>query len=157
MDDQQPEALQPPMTVALESPFLAKSDQEARTHAAYNVACLLESLSRGEAPFAYGGTLLCRVLKDHNEQQTGIVAGAAVAARLQARVFYVDLGMDRMMHGAKTIAKAIGQTILEDRRVPGWCDECWGQGKLRTNGTLPGFRRCTSLKCPVVLKGLVVA
>lgn len=85
--------------VILESPFAG--DVEANV--AYARACLLDSLSRGEAPIA-SHLLYTQVLDDTNpdERALGIAAGLAwrsVPSVLP--VFYVDRGWSRGMLAAR--------------------------------------------------------
>jgi len=84
-------------TVVIESPFEGGTPREG-DNVLYLRKCLLDSLRRGEAPFA-SHAIYPYVLDDTNvvERALGIEAGLSIAVRLDAWVFYLDRGVTRGM------------------------------------------------------------
>lgn len=82
------------ITVVIESPLAGDVEGNQR----YLSACLLDSLKRGEAPFA-SHRLYPGVLDDlkPDERALGIKAGLAIAAKLDATIVYTDLGISNGM------------------------------------------------------------
>jgi len=81
-------------TVIIESPLAGDVQRNER----YARAALLDSLKRGEAPFA-SHLLYTQVLDDRNgfERGIGIEAGLAWGDKADATVVYEDLGISRGM------------------------------------------------------------
>lgn len=107
--------------MVLESPFAG--DVEINTK--YARACLRDCLSRGDAPFA--SHLLYTqdgVLDDGDlaERSTGIAAGLAIGAKLDATVVYTDLGISAGMKVGIDRAHGEGRSI-EYRTLDGWKNE----------------------------------
>lgn len=108
--------------LAIESPYAAPDAEALARHLEYARAALADSLRRGEAPFA--SHLLYTqpgVLDDDVpvEREAGIAAGLALSERLDAHVFYVDLGWSRGMLGALREALRLGRPV-EVRSLDGW-------------------------------------
>lgn len=91
-----PDGVVPRSIVIIESPFAGDLERHAR----YLDACLLDSLRRGEAPFASHG-LYTRpgVLRDAEpaERELGIRAGFAFRRVASLTVVYADLGISSGM------------------------------------------------------------
>ena len=89
------------ITVAIESPYAANERFSVEDHVAYARAAMLDSLRRGEAPFA-SHLLYTQVLDDGiaEERAHGMAAGLALSLRLDLAAFYVDLGWSRGMEAA---------------------------------------------------------
>lgn len=92
------------LRVQIESPYAG--DVEANT--AYARACLLDSLRRGEAPFA-SHLLYTQVLDDlrPEDRNLGMDAGFAYLLRADLVAFYVDRGMSRGMLAALKAVKIL--------------------------------------------------
>lgn len=106
--------------VIIESPLKAVTREVAVVHGEYARACLLDSLRRGEAPFA-SHLLYTQVLDDDlpNERSKGINAGLAVAERADLSAVYVDLGISKGMLLGIEHARKFGRPV-EERRLGGW-------------------------------------
>lgn len=103
----------PPKRVILESPYAG----DVERNVAYARACLLHSLSLGEAPIA-SHLLYTQVLDDRiPEQRTqGIAAGLEWRHVASLAAFYVDLGVSEgMLHARKLYKK--DKTPTEDRTL----------------------------------------
>lgn len=104
--------------VVIESPYAGDLERNAR----YLDACLLDSLRRGEAPFASHG-LYTRpgVLRDSEpaERELGIKAGFAFRRVAARTVVYTDLGISEGMKLGIADALRIGGTV-EYRKLEGW-------------------------------------
>lgn len=117
----------PKPIVIIESPFAGDLERNAR----YLDACLLDSLRRGEAPFASHG-LYTRpgVLRDADpaERELGIQAGFAFRRVASLTVVYTDLGISSGMQKGITDALRIGGTV-EYRKLEGeWASKsCAGE------------------------------
>jgi hypothetical protein len=94
--------------VVIESPFAAPTAAGVEVHRLYARRCMLDSLSRGEAPFL-GHLLYTQVLDDNipNERQRGIAAHLAWIAAAHRLVFYLDYGMSPGMLKAKEAAPMV--------------------------------------------------
>lgn len=81
------------LKVVIESP-LAGSRNQMKKNIEYARACLRDSLSRGEAPFA-SHLLYTQVLDDHkqDERRTGIQAGLIWGELAELIAIYTDLGI----------------------------------------------------------------
>lgn len=92
------------------------------TNEAYALACLYDSISRGEAPIV-PHLYLPRVLADEGEgRKLGMRIGAHLIRGAQALVVYTDLGISSGMTGEITVAEKAGVKV-EKRTVPAWLDE----------------------------------
>lgn len=102
--------------VAIESPFSGDVERNRR----YLQACIRDCLRRGETPYA-SHQMLTDALDDLIPEQRaqGIEAGLAMAATLERRVFYVDLGWSGGMNAARQFYDEAGLSF-GIRRVPGW-------------------------------------
>src|SRR5690606_36634803 len=83
-----------PKLVLIESPYAGDIDRNVR----YAKACMRDSLSRGEAPYA-SHLLYTQVLDDAAPEQRrqGIEAGFAWGRHAELVAFYVDFGMSSGM------------------------------------------------------------
>jgi len=97
-----------PPVVAIESPYAG--DVEANTRFARE--CLLDSLTRGEAPFA-GHLLYTQVLADlkPTERELGILSHLAYVRRSERVVVYEDLGISSGMQRAIDFVTKLGIPI----------------------------------------------
>lgn len=97
--------------VLLESPYAGDVARNIR----YAEACMLDSLKRGEAPLL-GHLLYTRVLDDlvPAQRAQGIAAHLAWMSRVDAVVFYLDLGMSSGMRAA--LSQALDHAVA--CRVP---------------------------------------
>lgn len=89
--------------VVIESPFKGATKEDELANVAYAKACMLDSLRRGEAPFA-SHLLYTQVLDDSvpEDRELGIAAGFAFGVDVDASVFYVDRGVSEgMLRGAE--------------------------------------------------------
>jgi hypothetical protein len=102
--------------VYLESPFAGPR----RRNAAYLRACMLDSLARGEAPYA-SHALYTQFLDDDvpAEREMGMDAGFAWGAKADLTAVYVDLGISGGMRLGIARAESDGRPH-EMRTVPGW-------------------------------------
>jgi hypothetical protein len=100
--------------VVIESPLSGNFNRNIR----YARLCMLDSLQRGEAPFA-SHLLYTQMLDDvvHNQRRLGMEAGFAWGRSGDLRAFYVDLGMSSGMEEGETQAQALGQET-ERRQLP---------------------------------------
>ena len=101
--------------VIIESPYAGDVERNVR----YLKACMRDSFSRGEAPFA-SHKLYTDVLNDEvaEERALGIECGLAWGRWASATVVYADLGISRGMRAGIERAKAEGRTI-ETRTLGG--------------------------------------
>lgn len=105
--------------VIIESPFAGDIERNER----YLSACLADSLSRGEAPFASHG-LYTRpgVLDDLQpvERERGILAGFSWRRAASITAVYSDLGISGgMQRGIDDASTLIGH-VVDFRTIPGW-------------------------------------
>ncbi len=112
------------ITVILESPYGAPTDEEVRENERYARACMHDCLQRGEAPYA--SHLLYTqpgVLDDRNreERKLGIDAGFAWRAKAEKTVVYMDRGISPGMRSGIDHALQLGHDVeyrsLEGRMV----------------------------------------
>ena len=84
-------------TVMIESPFEGGTEREAG-NVIYAKRCMNDALRRGEAPYLshllYPATLDDTIPE---QRERGITAGHAIAAKMDAWVFYLDRGITRGM------------------------------------------------------------
>jgi hypothetical protein len=102
--------------VYLESPFAGDRERNA----AYLKACMLDSLRRGEAPFA-SHALYTQFLDDDvpADRELGINAGLVWGETAELTVVYTDLGVSPGMQLGIERARSAGRPI-EERSLPGW-------------------------------------
>lgn len=95
-------------TVMIESPFEGGTEREA-DNVKYAERCMNDAMARGEAPWL-SHLLYPKTLDDTIPEQRsrGIKAGHAIAARLEAWVFYLDRGVTRGMLEGVDAAVAAG-------------------------------------------------
>jgi len=100
--------------VIIESPF--KGDET--TNKAYARACMLDSLTRGEAPFM-SHLLYTQVLDDSipEQRKLGIEAGLVIGQCCQKTVVYTDLGISHGMELGILDANKHGRPV-EMRTLP---------------------------------------
>jgi hypothetical protein len=111
--------------VIIESPYAAENDSMRGIYVDYARACLLDSLRRGEAPFA-SHLLYAQpgVLRDEvaSERHQGIEAGLAWAIVADVTVVYVDHGisngMQRGIDHALARGRPVEQRTLDGRAKP---------------------------------------
>jgi hypothetical protein len=103
--------------VVIESPYaefrtVAGKLRTVQDNIAYAKACMLDSLRRGEAPYA-SHLLLTQVLDDLDldQREQGIQAGLAWAHRADLRAVYQDYGTTPGMHRGIISARSLGQSI----------------------------------------------
>lgn len=91
--------------VAIESPFAGQVEQNTR----FARLCLLDSITRGEAPFA-GHLLYTQVLADASptERELGIRSHLAYVQRSDRVVVYEDFGVSTGMQRAVDLAEELG-------------------------------------------------
>jgi hypothetical protein len=102
--------------VLIESPFSGDTNRNIN----YAWACVLDSLDRGEAPFA--SHLFYPLILDDNvveERQLGIAAGLAWGVKADLTAIYVDLGISSGMSQGIDHATSCGRAI-EYRSLPGF-------------------------------------
>lgn len=104
--------------VIIESPYAGDIERNV----AYARAALLDSLRRGEAPFA-SHLLYSGVLRDQipEERELGIEVGLEIGLRADRTVVYADLGISKGMRQGIEAAKAVGRPV-EYRSLEGWSD-----------------------------------
>ena len=92
--------------VVIETPFAAPSEELRERNAEYLKAAMLDSLDRGEAPYA-SHALYTQFLDDDipGERRLGMEAGFAWGSRADEIVVYTDLGISRGMR--EGIARAL--------------------------------------------------
>lgn len=105
--------------VIIESPYVAETIEEIMANDDYAHRCILDSLRRGEAPFA-SHVLYTRALDDSNVDQRakGIDAGFAWRAVATATIVYTDRGVSHGMRMGICHAHHIGQPV-EFRSIDG--------------------------------------
>lgn len=119
--------------VMIESPFASEVFKTAEIYKKYLKACILDSLERGEAPFASHG-FYTQWLKDSKpwEREKGMACGRAWAKTADIIAFYVDYGMSPgMLEMLEWVFDAMQRTCLapkpELRRLSNWFDEKGGK------------------------------
>jgi hypothetical protein len=116
--------------VVIESPFAGKGPTpeeiaiDAGRKRRYLLACLRDSLLRGESPFASHG-LYPGALDDNNprERELGMSAGFAWRERAELTAVYVDLGYSAGMIAGIEHAHRVGCAVEERWLGPGWGDD----------------------------------
>lgn len=100
--------------VIIESPLSGDFARNVR----YARLCGLDSLRRGEAPYA-SHLIYTQMLDDRvpEERRMGMEAGFCWAAAADLRAFYVDLGFSDGMDEAQKLAQTMGQRT-EKRYLP---------------------------------------
>lgn len=103
------------LRVIVESPYAG--DVERNLH--YAQKCLLDSLKRGEAPFA-SHLLYTQVLNDKNpfERRAGMEAGFAWGKVAEMVAVYEDYGISKGMEQGILAAKDAGLTIVYRKILP---------------------------------------
>lgn len=121
------------IAVILESPFAADDKKTAKRNLEYARAALLDSLQRGEAPFA-SHLLYTQVLDDKDPMQRaqGLASGlawyyAATQSSATTVVFYVDYGISPGMLEALERAQA-EKTPIIFRRIIGGATKTQNEG-----------------------------
>jgi len=105
-----------PKLVLIESPFKGADYNETRDNILYARACVHDSISRGEAPYAshlfftQAGILNDKI---EEERMMGIDAGLAWGANAELSAFYIDRGISGGMEYGMASAKKIGRPIEE--------------------------------------------
>jgi len=119
-------------TVVIESPLAG----EVRRNIAYAELAVLDSLRRGEAPFA-SHLLYPQVLDDGNsdQRQIGMLAGFAVGKRVELCAVYVDLGVTPGMKGGITRHRKHGLEV-EERSIDGFAELLVARVRRRHAATL---------------------
>ena len=108
--------------VIIENKFATSTPEQLREHADYARACLKDTLSRGEAPFATHLLYMQQGVLDgdvQHERQHGLNAGLAWYSAADACVVYTDYGISREMQYGIDNAHRLGKPV-EYRMVPGW-------------------------------------
>lgn len=103
--------------VAVESPFAG----DVERHVRYLRACLRDCFLRGEYPIASHGLYTQPGVLDDDmpdERRLGITAGLAWAAKADATILYVDMGISPGMHEGAYRAEVEGRPV-EIRRLGG--------------------------------------
>lgn len=104
--------------VVIESPLAGDRERNKR----YARDCMLDSLRRGEAPYASHLLFDQPGLLDDDkpgDREMGITAGFAWGERAELRAFYVDLGMSSGMQRGQLEAERLGQAV-EFRTLVAW-------------------------------------
>jgi hypothetical protein len=99
--------------VIIESPYRAKTPEDQSANEEYLRECLLDSLHRGEAPFA-SHAIYTQVLDDADpvQRDDGMRAGWAWIAAADAVVVYLGRGLSSGMLRRISIAAHAGKTII---------------------------------------------
>jgi len=100
--------------VVIESPFKGENDSETKLNILYAKACVKDSLSRGEYPYAsHLFYTQDGILNDKNpiERELGIDAGFAWGKLANKRIIYFDRGVSEGMIKGIDFAKSINQKI----------------------------------------------
>lgn len=102
--------------VIIESPYAG----EVETNITYAKRCMLDSISKGEAPFA-SHLVYTQILDDNVkvERETGIECGLAWLQMADKHVFYIDYGISNGMFKALqlTLEKVNRGTLLRSGGV----------------------------------------
>ena len=95
--------------VILESPYAGNIDKNVE----YAKACMLDSFSRGEYPFA-SHLLYTQVLNDNipDDRALGIAAGLEWGKHAEATVVYLDYGISEGMKKGIENAKKEGRKVM---------------------------------------------
>lgn len=126
-----------PTRVILESPYAGNTG----VNRAYARAAMLDSLKRGEAPFA-SHLLYTQVLNDNNDEQReqGLTAARAYIGIVQKMVIYTDLGVSEGMRESLDMA-ANRRIRIEFRSLPEWKE--WHDSQF-VNGQASGYHKALS-------------
>lgn len=116
--------------VVIETPFSAPTEELRDRNAAYLKAAMLDSLDRGEAPYA-SHALYTQFLDDDvpAERRLGMTAGFAWGRHADEIAVYTDLGISRGMREGIARALADGKRVDYRTLGTGWvlrgcgCDE----------------------------------
>lgn len=102
----------------VESPLAGNFRRNVR----YAQLCMLDSLKRGEAPYA-SHLLYPQVFDDLDEDQrrVGLTAGHEWLRQAELVAFYIDLGMSRGMAMAEGLAFKLGKATTHRRLVGKSC------------------------------------
>lgn len=116
------------MRVFLESPYNPPSAEECAPYSRFEVArqnlvyarlAMLDSLQRGESPFA-SHLLFTQVwVEDGGFRERGIAAASEWRASAELSVFYVDLGMSPGMEKALRGVRSELRWLFGDAYLPG--------------------------------------
>lgn len=106
-----------PIPVVVESPFKGDDWKDLERNQAYLERCLLDSIDRGETPYA-SHKMLTTCLDDRNpeERAKGIAAGLVWRRLAAKRVFYTDLGWSSGMTAARELYDREGLEY-EERKI----------------------------------------
>jgi len=101
------------LRVMIESPYAG----DVHDNILYLHSCMMDSLNRGEAPFASHG-FYTEVLNDDDQKERalGIKCGYAWMKAADRVVFYVDKGWSKGMRDAFITASTLGKDV-EMRRI----------------------------------------
>ncbi|GMV17995.1 MAG: hypothetical protein AMXMBFR56_62190 [Polyangiaceae bacterium] len=102
----------------VESPLAAPTPEGFRRNVRYAQLCLLDSLKRGEAPYA-SHLLYPQVYDDLDEDQrrVGMAAGLEWLRMAELVALYIDLGVSRGMTAAAHEAVRYGKATTQRRLV----------------------------------------
>lgn len=102
----------------IESPLAATLPAGFRRHVRYAQLCMLDSLKRGEAPYA-SHLLYPQVFDDLDEDQRriGMLAGHEWLKQADLVALYIDLGVSRGMSMAEALAIKLGKPTTTRRLV----------------------------------------
>jgi hypothetical protein len=119
--------------VVIESPFKGANAREQAANVEYAKACMLDSLKRGEAPFA-SHLLYTQVLDDAvaEEREMGIAAGLAFVRDADLTAVYINRGVSAgMLRGVEAAGFANRPYDVRVIDAP-----VWGRGWLNGPETL---------------------
>lgn len=104
--------------ITVESPLAAPTPEGFRRNVRYAQLCLLDSLKRGEAPYA-SHLLYPQVFDDLDEDQrrVGMLAGLEWLKMAELVALYIDLGVSRGMVAAEIEAIRYGKPTTQRRLV----------------------------------------
>ena len=99
--------------VVIESPFAGNTPEERAENLEYAKACMLDSLRRGEAPFA-SHLLYTQVLDDAltDDRELGIAAGLSLVRGFELTAVYIDRGLSPGMKRGLTAAGRARRTYV---------------------------------------------
>ncbi|MCK9596126.1 hypothetical protein M0R19_03005 [Candidatus Pacearchaeota archaeon] len=101
--------------VVIESPF-GGTDEEVRRNIKYARACIIDSLKRGEAPYASHLFFTQPGILDDNlpeERMLGINAGLEITKDFELTAIYCDLGISKGMKYGIDRAKSLNRLVEE--------------------------------------------
>lgn len=103
------------------SPFAAADDAGYALHRRYALACMRDSIQRGEAPFV-PHLLWTQTLDDriHAERELAMEMGTAWLARASLLALYTDLGTSAGMAQEQAFADRAGIKVEERALGDGW-------------------------------------